>query len=1113
MSLRGMRFGIALFLSAICSSASATGSNDGATYPQADRYAMMLANSGIGHASAFIESEKRLYASLLKKGGSEVLVLPFQTQLYAVDRAERQLMSRYLADAVRDGSDEAVADVSLVARALGEHARTYKRDEIHALANAMGVRMIVWSYVGHNKDGRLVLTIAAQQRPNRDAPWPADAVSRTWSDIAFGDDRLPSEIVVEHLDEAVALIGAQRNAARPTDAGGTVDELNIRSIWPTLADGKWSAVQSAWLYQLLGVMAPSVPERARERYFEASLAALRYVPASDKHYRLLKARAYFYLHKRPRAKQLLSTPVDAGEKALSSLLDGDAIGLAAQVRSITAPLSRLIAEIELSGLNLVYKRRPDRDRVAPYLAAVPVEWRPLVERAFFERDGWWRQSNIYVKQLLDETFPLKGTTSQSLLSRAFALDGGDAAWRDVAFSVRAHLKALMDEAAAGCCVRVGIGPSRWDMLGLIEAVSDANLLREMEHQAVTQGAPQRAIAVYEAIKPAYEGHPEISWLYARALMTMSKSLQATGISRDYYRTESLRYAERAYVWAGGQTRYAHDAASYLMAERMRVYPLYNADFPRRDYWFPALPDGDLPDADTAAGKDTAVLRALAYTNTEFELLQLAERTLPAGDSRLQQAIKEVEQGRFRGHRLRVLYLAGAKKDAGHQEQAMTLLYQGIEDEPSNWLAYLMLGGLLLNEGAPAAEIRDLFWRYPVFKNYLQGRDEHPVMVANNADQAGLALLEHAAVAESLEFFAIADRTRSGAQSQLHSSQALSLARHDFAAAMMLARDSAVRYSDDRQLVQYIMLLDAFGHDETADGIMNQMKHRLSDLLIARVMLARLRARGAPASGAEVVAAAVERGLISANSSGAVRDEAYAWSNTIDRAPVYDEVARLYDGELAASSWTRYVKAYAAVLRGDYRAADQILGPCAAGDDRGLAGCTHAIWLMTWVAIQSGDTDQIKGLLRQQDSRRGSQSEYVLAKAMMAAEERRHAEAIGLLREAARRSENEWSSYNIVIALSWLYEKTREDAYRSHGLALAKKLQLAFAPIAWPYAAEALFSDEAEARMRAAGIALHLDAESALLRRLDQGVIARAHAWLKRSNPFDKDQCRDDCRPI
>src|SRR5881394_788667 len=123
--------------------------------------------------SAWRDGEKAFYESILSKGRFDVLVVPFQVEDFGIGRDIRSLMTAHFATAIAEASGAKVADPYLVARALGDGDRRFELGEIFRLANALGTKRIVVSYVGSgvNRAGPngMRLTLHSYERSESEA--------------------------------------------------------------------------------------------------------------------------------------------------------------------------------------------------------------------------------------------------------------------------------------------------------------------------------------------------------------------------------------------------------------------------------------------------------------------------------------------------------------------------------------------------------------------------------------------------------------------------------------------------------------------------------------------------------------------------------------------------------------------------------------------------------------------------------------------------------------------------------------------------------------------------------------------------------------------------------
>src|SRR5262245_23356173 len=115
-------------------------------------------------ASAWQEQEQNRFATWFEKHPADVLIVPFQVSGYALDPAERSLMTSRLADALASKTTLTLADPMLADRALGEGLRKYDETEVFALANRIHARYVILGTTGHDGQSTWRLNIRAVQK-------------------------------------------------------------------------------------------------------------------------------------------------------------------------------------------------------------------------------------------------------------------------------------------------------------------------------------------------------------------------------------------------------------------------------------------------------------------------------------------------------------------------------------------------------------------------------------------------------------------------------------------------------------------------------------------------------------------------------------------------------------------------------------------------------------------------------------------------------------------------------------------------------------------------------------------------------------------------------------
>ena len=152
---------------------------------------------------------------------------------------------------------------------------------------------------------------------------------------------------------------------------------------------KSSHIDTALHLQLLGITTSKHRQQERNRYFERSLASLRHVSKEVPEYRVLKARALFYLYRRPEAVKLLSTPISAEEKVFLSFLNGNFYELERQYKQLEPNIFQVFSYIELKQLANSYSITNDDYIMANHGTA----WKFLLDQASHDNNEWKNYGN------------------------------------------------------------------------------------------------------------------------------------------------------------------------------------------------------------------------------------------------------------------------------------------------------------------------------------------------------------------------------------------------------------------------------------------------------------------------------------------------------------------------------------------------------------------------------------------------------------------------------------------------------------------------------------------------------------------------------------------------
>lgn len=282
--------------------------------------------------SRWYEYNQYLYSDLLSSSHAyNMLVLPLQVRDNAIDVVGRSLMAKYLASSLTRDDAVKIPDIDLVEKALGEHLRRYDIKKVFELANDLGVKKIVVGYVGHNGKYELALSIFTFNLDPGSKHFndPHKYKQKDWNNIKFSDDKLPSEIFLSKIDEITKFVGNNNAYSNLTD--NPIEKLPTK-IAANLADfSKGNNIKSpllnAYYFQLIGLLQPKNNYRRRERLFEKSLVALTRTSHKSKYYDILKARAFYYLHRRPAYFQPVKINNSTGHQIITGVIQATVIYL------------------------------------------------------------------------------------------------------------------------------------------------------------------------------------------------------------------------------------------------------------------------------------------------------------------------------------------------------------------------------------------------------------------------------------------------------------------------------------------------------------------------------------------------------------------------------------------------------------------------------------------------------------------------------------------------------------------------------------------------------------------------------------------------------------------
>jgi hypothetical protein len=1100
-------------------------------------------------SSSWQAGEKAFYEEMLAKGQFDILIVPFQVQAGGLDRATRSLMTAQLALAVSSITGASVPDPYLVARALGDGERRFSPAEVNRFADRLGVRRIIWGYVGHyERRGKMRLTIQEQDRLSS-----AAAVKTAYEEeLPYSDEEPPLELYQQLLPAVLKGLELDPSALpAPRHVEGTVaGELPASPL--ALTSASEPSAKHIYAFQLLAALTPENAERTRERFSEKALLSVLSISPTSPNYNVLKSRAYFQLGLRAAALKTLGSANTLEARHVRAMLNGNRPEAESLAPKVGRGVKALIAHLEVNTLRSHYGANT-RDKAINYARSMKLPgslWEYVAVRAFTDWDSWVQYDNVALKRVLETELPLP----------AFAMDElGRGALGDVSkleaiahFSVLDHVKKLLDsDSETLCCRRPSLQPGRVDYLDLIAAVAIDNLARQAGFLTNIQRAPQQALQYVARMESAFKDHPQFT--VARAEAEAYLAAQSTGAAHEGLSRSANMHAFNAWYWEQGQTRTGARALAVIQdlgrIDMGFFDNLYVGDYPYRPF-YPVWQRGF---------HEALVANALRQlSNSSFDASpvdRLARLLEPAGEFDKLEGILNGLSGRFIGEALVPMVLAKLSAIRGETKAAEGHYRNAITVQPDNWDPYLELGRLLV-EDAAVEEAAAVFRSYPGFKNPSAG---NAVGVSNAAFDAGSLLYFAGHLSLAIPLYKIAADLDTGSGGSLTSAIRLALVKGDYPSALTRSLERAQRYNSTHAYRDYVGMLHAMGHERDAWDAFNTLiaqvdsphvwetalvGHRRSGSTEAQIISwsSQPAVRGAGRifdyAGMYVLRAAVtdrtpsrklassieqmERPVWKMDTGLVVRSSADGRIQRILGPFAVNEGSTLQIGVFQNSPKTRvksdlvhFAEGYRAIREKDFGAATAIFAQAVALYDMTNTEVGYLLPYYAFASAQAGDFQTVQAVLDKFQLRR-RRFDYHLAVAALEGVRGKPDASLQSLKLALHRrpfTENRplHTEYQFAEICEWLYDATGDRRYLEIALDWARKYQELQPWFAWPYAMEARLSADSPRRQRAMAMAYYLDPHSERLAALPGVDVKAAVNKFSATNPFSKKAASPDGR--
>ena len=1053
--------------------------------------------------SQWIEREKAAFKSALAGRRHEILVLPVQADGQSLDRVARSLMTRYLARRVEGRTGMQLPDPTLVARALDARARKIDMAEAQRLAESVGARTIISSVVRRSVE-TFDMDARVWTREGDGVPW-REGTSGTLRKLRFHDRLPPSAAFRGELD---ALLDQLKiGAAKPVEAKAEP----VRAAADPMVELLKLAPQDvgtpsdrALRLQLLASMHERESLEA-QTLWERSLVALWNAPPSDID-RILEARAYLHLSRRPYALERLGEPASPAERALLAVLNGDLPGVEAAAWIIENPALRLMTEIELADLyaaydlevRLTHRRKTFLDQ----------SWTDPAVLAFRLSAAEWFSPEVHTN-VAERLRPLRRAPLEYLdtiggwLHWLYMLpDPLDHGLRLARSIERRYARAWREHGAEWAAHPAADRTAPWDYYDLLFALNRSGMVKSMRSMIEMQDLPQRGADAIEALGGTLAGHPWLTFYHASALDRAGRKLQPGGPqARRYSRSGALAVA--VYGWEGGESSISR-WAEHLILER--GYYKY-VDEPIRWYRGTVPYSREYVDQTNFSAREIERSIAEARRRVEYSdrsakpLRELVRWQRRAG--RTDEAVATVERNRHRfvGTAGRAELLAEAREVSGRGEIPIALYRELLELDPYSQSAYWRLARAHLEAGRPE-EAEAVFLAYPGFKDR---EGQNPVGLANFAHAAGYEFYWRGEPSRAISLLKLASSFGTGAGSEMRSREILALLDNNLDAAMQETQMLIGRYSDSRAASRYVMYLSLLGRHEQADSQFRGLANRFDDEHIWIGTFVGQRMRGL--EGAELQAWLEQLGSADRHRNymaAALRERHAFMMALIDRPSTGEALERIRKAAAVNNRSPFYpdlAQGYIALRKGDFAAA----GPKLRETHDVLFNISNTrreqlAELLPYVAyayVRSGKRDEAEKMVNNYLFNMGADSDYLIARALLDGSAGDHEAASTLLRRAyfrlpGTRTRSFYPGYILLEACEFLLQDSGNDAYRQLIAELARRIQVDI-PYSWAAAFEAKYATVTDARQLAIAAASVLDPKSERLKQVAEAERAALRA--------------------
>jgi len=1100
--------------------------------------------------SFWVQNEKNRLLELFDGQNFDLMILPTQEKNISIDRVSRLSFSRFIAEELRQKTTFKIMPVELTQRLLGERSYHFSDEDLLDLSSRFRIKYLVSPFFHNNSISIVVSDTKTKKVEGFFNLEPGD--SYEYLEL-FGF--IESSKIV---DKIVPLIHAEKQSGEKF-----VSQVNLR-IPETLAElthDQNDPIKQAANLQLLAFLTPNSDEYERRRLFERSLVALKRSDQQHESYRLLKARAIYYLFRRPAAIKLLKDANDPAERAFLAYMHGNYLPQLTLTQDIENDYLKLLSVIELKQIAFEFGINSDDVKLPQDYSPA---WKNLFNNTIKTNDYWYAPRNMLFFSELTGLFPKFDLIfNSSVKNKAI---GGETNLRGLADTIFEGVFAnyLTEYRSDLCCVYGDGVVTEYDLLKFYRNLGIGNLVKKLHKTAVYQARQKPTLDLIDEYETLFKDNHAM--LYYKMLALENRVENSSAIERPNNIRKLLETSKKLAELSSGMNFFSIKAGflinnfmvEYLASNQQQGVANYEYR-PEVDYFYRA--NSDWPSG-VKFQLYVGEFSAYDYTNTDFDLFKRHYDS--ARDATAKAAALEEIEKRFDGHPQKTLFLSERLIAQGDKVAAVELLTQAIKNKASSWPIYFGLGQYLIQTGL-YEEGANVFLDYPEFK---KPNPRNPVSVSYRAFEAGSLLFWRGIPDLAKPLYEISANLKTGSQASITSALRLEILEGNFLKAIQLAQFGARRYNSAYRYRDFFSLMSVLGGVDDAMTGFDQLSSRIiepqiwSVVFIAHRMkgydfeqevawinnqkkkpkLARLASRYVTLSGA------VDR-QINAEYSKGLEEISKVTPRNWESAYTFrkGDLITYFDNDLQKAlqkgsigfraikgvpqcppdkdwyEWCKenfnqfididrsFLNAYFHLRQKKFSKAYKTFLQHIRHFGSGRYKLETDPLVLSYFALAAAGVDKIETfelfLQERYEKKNLMPFDYLLAKSVIMASKGNSDESLMFLNQAFNtrpHTDNRavFSYYQILELTEFLFQMTEDTRFISLGLDWAQRFRRIQPQYSWAHSFVAKYSADERKRIEATAFALYLDPNSAWLSSVQQNIKETAAKWWEKNNPFN-----------